>query len=158
MWRLHHRQVVRIPKERVALIFGADRNELRRAYAEAWHKHRAGRALNPLETQIAAIVGLHPEYESFVTGELDQDFMPEGGRTNPFLHMGLHLGLREQIATNRPAGIAAVFSALTEKIGDVHTTEHRMIDCLAEALWEAQRANRAPDEAKYLRHLRRLSA
>jgi hypothetical protein len=32
-----------------------------------------------------------------------------------------------------------------------------MIDCLAETLWEAQAANLAPDEARYLERLRRLA-
>jgi hypothetical protein len=31
-----------------------------------------------------------------------------------------------------------------------------MIECLAETLWEAQNAKRAPDEAVYLERLRRL--
>jgi hypothetical protein len=31
-----------------------------------------------------------------------------------------------------------------------------MVDALAETLWEAQRAGRAPDERAYLERLRRL--
>ena len=70
--------------------------------------------------------------------------------------MGLHLGIREQVATNRPAGIKAVFDQLASKIGDAHETEHRMIDCLAETLWQAQRDQRPPDEMHYLESLRKL--
>ena len=70
--------------------------------------------------------------------------------------MGLHLGIREQIATNRPAGIRAVFEKLAAKSGDPHAAEHRMIDCLAETLWEAQRAQRPPDERRYLESLQQL--
>jgi len=140
------------------MIFGSDRSELRKAYAEAWRKHRAGEPLAPLDAQIVAVVLLHPEYEMAVTGDLDQDFPGDGGRTNPFLHMGLHLGLREQIATNRPAGISAVFAALADRVGEAHTAEHHMIDCLAETLWEAQRRDRIPDEVHYLQRLRRLLA
>jgi len=70
--------------------------------------------------------------------------------------MGLHLGIREQVATDRPGGIAKIHRALTARHGDPHAAEHRMIDCLAETLWEAQSANRAPDEALYLERLRRL--
>ena len=148
--------MVRIPTERTALIFGSDRNELRRAYAVAWQKHQDGQPLSSLDAQIVAIIVLHPEYVTIVTGDLDQDFASEGSRTNPFLHMGLHLGLREQIATDRPAGIAAVFAALAARAVDEHIAEHRMIDCLAETLWEAQRSDRVPDEARYLQRLRRL--
>lgn len=139
------------------MIFGQDRDELRKMYADAWQKRCDGLPLSPLETQIADIVALHPEYHDAVTAEdLNRDFTPDGGETNPFLHMGLHLGIREQVATNRPQGIAAIHARLCEQTGDPHVAEHRMIDCLAETLWEAQGQNRAPDEQKYLERLRQL--
>ncbi len=138
------------------MIFGQDRNELRRMYADAWQKQVDGRVLSPLEAQIARVVQEHPEYQGAVTGDLDQDFAVEGGQTNPFLHMGLHLGIREQVATDRPAGIAAVFEALAARTSGAHEAEHRMIDCLAETLWESQRRNAPPDEAAYLERLRKL--
>jgi hypothetical protein len=70
--------------------------------------------------------------------------------------MGLHLGIREQVATDRPSGIAATFQALASRMRDPHEAEHLMIDCLAETLWESQRQNQPPDEAAYLERLRRL--
>jgi hypothetical protein len=139
------------------MIFGQDRRELRRMYAQAWQKHLQGEPLSPLEAQIAAVVTDHPEYHYAVTSaDLDRDFTPEGGRSNPFLHMGLHLGLREQVATDRPQGIAAIYRDVRARLGSEHEAEHRMIDCLAEALWEAQRQGQAPDEHRYLERLRRL--
>jgi hypothetical protein len=92
-----------------------------------------------------------------MSDELNKDYTPDAGKTNPFLHMGLHLGIREQIATNRPLGISSIYAALTAKIGDAHLAEHRMIDCLAETLWEAQGQNTAPDEQKYLDRLHHLT-
>ena len=138
------------------MIFGQDRNELRRMYASAWEKRRLDEELSPLEIQIAQVIEDHPEYHDAIKGDLDQEFSVEGGQTNPFLHMGLHLGIREQVATDRPAGIATVFSGLAAKIGDPHKAEHQMIDALAETLWEAQSQNRPPDEALYLLRLRQL--
>ena len=138
------------------MIFGQDRNELRRMYADAWQKRVNGEVLSPLEDQIARVVEEHPEYHAAVTGDLDRDFTVETGKTNPFLHMGLHLGIREQVATDRPSGIAATFQALANRMGDPHEAEHLMIDCLAETLWESQRQNQPPDEAAYLERLRRL--
>ena len=140
------------------MIFGQDRKQLRIMYAEAWRKQCERLPMSPLEAQIAAIVELHPEYHADVTSDdLDRDYTPDGGQTNPFLHMGLHLGIREQVATNRPPGIASILGALRVKLGDAHAAEHQMIDCLAETLWEAQNQNGAPDEAKYLERLRRLT-
>jgi len=139
------------------MIFGQDRNEIRKVYSDAWKKHGERLPMTPLELQIAAIIDLHPEYHDDVTtDDLDKDYTPDGGKTNPFLHMGLHLSVREQVATNRPPGVASALTSLTKKCGDTHDAEHQMIDCLAETLWEAQSQNCAPDEQKYLERLDRL--
>ncbi len=139
------------------MLFGTDRSELRQMYADAWRKFSAGEILNPLENQISAVIEEHPEYH-LILGHEDNDdsFSPEGGEANPFLHMGLHLALREQVSTDRPIGIANIQQKLAHKLGDRHAAEHVMFDALAETLWEAQRNNTAPDEQKYLERLRTL--
>lgn len=128
-------------------------------YLDAWRKFSARTPLQPLEAQLAAVVAEHPEYVPFLeSGEqaLNTDFTPEGGRENPFLHMGLHLAIREQVATDRPHGIADVHQKLAARLGDAHAAEHAMIEPLAQALWEAQRSRRMPDEQAYLERLRSL--
>jgi hypothetical protein len=139
------------------VIFGQDRGELRRMYGDAWRKRQAGALLSPLEAQIVQVIEDHPEYRNDVLDEeLERAYTPEEGGTNPFLHMGLHLALRDQVATDRPPGVRAVFAKLAARAGDRLEAEHRAIDCLAETLWEAQRANALPDEQAYLEKLRRL--
>jgi hypothetical protein len=136
------------------------RDGLRRMYVAAWRKHRESRPLEPLEDQIVRVLEDHTEYHAVVESgadALDLDFTPEGGQANPFLHMGLHLAIREQVVTNRPAGIAAVHASLTRRLADRHEAEHRMIECLGEALWRSQRSGLPPDEAAYLEALRRLA-
>ena len=136
-----------------------DRSSLRRMYFEAWRKHRESLPVEPVEDQIIRVVTLHPEYSQLLESgpaALDRDYTPEEGQTNPFLHMGLHLAIREQVATDRPAGIAAVYRALAARLGDVHDAEHAMIERLGEALWNAQRVGLPPDEARYLESLRKL--
>lgn len=140
------------------MIFGNDRNELRQMYRDAWQKARDGKPLSPLEAQIAGVIELHPEYQSIVLGDAtDKDFPPEGGQTNPFLHMGLHLALRDQLETDRPPGVRALHAQIAARSDDAHAVEHRMIECLAETLWEAQGKNTPPDEQAYLERLRRLA-
>jgi hypothetical protein len=136
----------------------AGRDELRRRYFVAWQRRLAGLPLEPLDAQIVQVIELHPEYHPLLAdaAALAQPFTVEQGLVNPFLHMGLHLAVREQLVTRRPAGIEAVHARLTRALGDVHEAEHRMIEVLAEALWEAQRAGRAPDEPAYLERLKRL--
>jgi hypothetical protein len=135
------------------------RDALRRHYTEAWRKRREALPMEPLEDQLATVVEEHPEYQAFLesgANALSRDFTAEGGQSNPFLHMGLHLAIREQVSTNRPAGIASIHSELSRRLGNAHEAEHRMIECLGEALWHSQRTGLPPDEAAYLESLRRL--
>ena len=140
------------------MIFSQSREELRTLYRTAWQKRTEGLPMSALENQIADVIALHPEYHRALSADaIDRDYRPEGGQSNPYLHMGLHLGLREQIATDRPTGIRGVFNELCAGGDDVHAVEHQMIDCLAETLWEAQRDGAAPDERRYLERLRQLA-
>lgn len=138
-------------------MFGNDRDSLRRYYQQCWHKKQHNQPMDALEQQIAQVIAEHPEYQSFINQErsVGRDFLPEMGETNPFLHLGLHLGLREQIATDRPTGIRAVYQKLLTT-RDFHTTEHEMMECLAESIWQAQRTNTVPDEQQYLQKLMSL--
>lgn len=138
-----------------------DRTSLRRSYVEAWRKRREALPLQPLEHQIADIIELHPEYQPVLEGAADaltRDYSPEAGQSNPFLHMGMHLAIRDQVSTNRPAGIAAIHASLAARLGSAHEAEHRMIECLGEALWRAQRSGLPPDEAAYLEALRQIAS
>lgn len=139
------------------MIFGQDRDEIRRMYVNAWRKRVNGEPMSALEQQIADVIGDHPEYQDLMQDDLvEADYTPEGGATNPFLHMGLHLAVREQVATDRPPGVATVYAALKARSGDAHEAEHKAIDCLAETLWEAQSRNTMPDEQAYLERLRKI--
>lgn len=138
-----------------------DRAALRRSYLVAWRKRLDGVPMEPLEHQLATVVEQHPEYQPVIEGTVDvleRDYTPEGGQSNPFLHMGLHVAIREQVATDRPAGIAAIHAQLSRGLGDAHEAEHRMIECLGKALWTSQRSGLPPDEAEYVEALRRLTA
>ena len=143
----------------MAVFAGQDRDQLRRMYLDTWRKFTQHVPLEPLEAQIAAVIAEHPEYVPWLeSGEeaLAAEFTPAGGRQNPFLHMGLHLAIREQVATNRPQGVASIHDTLSKRMGDAHAAEHAMLEPLAETLWEAQRNGRAPDEQVYLEKLRKL--
>ena len=140
-------------------MFGDNRIEIRRVFTEAWRKHRANAQTTPLESLISSIVQQHPEYHRLIENPdaaLDRDFLPEGGETNPFLHLGMHISLQEQIATNRPAGINTLYQRLTTAIGDAHEAEHQLMECLGRMLWEAQSAGKMPDELAYLECVKNL--
>ncbi|AKH19100.1 DUF1841 family protein [Sedimenticola thiotaurini] len=141
-------------------MFGNDRTQMRRYFTEAWRKASAGEELIPLERMIADVIQQHPEYHAMLETEesvLDKDFLPDLGETNPFLHMSMHISLQEQISTDRPNGIRPLYQQLVMRAGDSHEAEHRMMECLGQMLWEAQRQNRMPDEQAYLSCIRKLA-
>lgn len=139
-------------------MFTHDRQQLRQMYYNTWQKLQNKGSLEQLEKQIADVIIQHPEYHRIIENPdlSESDFPPEFGETNPFLHMGLHLAIREQIATDRPHGITLLFKQLTQKLGNPLIAEHQMMDYLVEALWQAQRNNTVPDENQYLKNLREL--
>jgi hypothetical protein len=132
---------------------GYTREQLRSSYAEAWRKHLARIPMTSLESIIADVIAHHPEYQSLVgdAGAVQAfESSAESAAENPFLHMGLHLAVREQLSIDRPPGVRQVRQALAARLGDEHDAEHVLMEALAETLWEAQRSGRPPDERRYL--------
>lgn len=142
----------------MSLFADQSRDALRATWREAWRKWRERLPMQALEHQIADVIAEHPEYHALLQGDADPPHNDSAGsgNENPFLHMGLHLALREQLATNRPAGIAAVRTRLANRLASAHAAEHCMIEVLAGVLWESQRRGSAPDDQAYLEQLRQL--
>ncbi len=141
-------------------IFGEDRrDEMRAFFVEAWRRRCGNLPAEPLQVLVADVIELHPEYHELLEdpdATLDRDWTPENGESNPFLHMGLHIAIREGTAADRPAGIRALRERLIALADDEHDADHGMMECLAETLWESQRAGLPPDEQGYLERVRRL--
>ena len=139
----------------VSLFAGQDRFALRKAWRSAWGRHLERLPLAPLQAHMVDVMALHPEYHAqLVEATGPAEDTDAAGRA--FLHLGLHLALREQLSTDRPKGIAGIHRRLIGRDQDRHAVEHRMIDVLERTLWEAQRAGRPPDEAGYFAALERL--
>lgn len=141
------------------MVFSNERQDLRKAYFDAWQKHLRGEKLLPLEKQIVNLILHHPEYqEIFAHPDKYQDysFTELNNEPNPFLHLGLHMTLLEQISTNRPKGITAIYRDIVETFGEPHHAEHHIIEILADTLWGAMQENKAPDEKAYIKQLKKL--
>lgn len=133
------------------MVYGDTIQDTRGLFFKAWDKYQRSQALEPLESQLIAVILQHPEYHAILEKQdADLSYHPELGATNPFLHMGLHLTIRDQITMDRPAGIKAVFQQLLKQQGDEHHVEHRLLEPLAHCLWTAQRQQQLPDEQAYL--------
>lgn len=139
-------------------MFTPSRDEARRFLIDAWAKYRAGAPLSGLEQKAAALIAMHPEYHRVLEEperHLAQDYGPEGGEVNPFLHLSLHLAVDEQIAIDQPPGLRAEYERLRAARGDEHAALHDVLECLGETLWQAQRLGAAPDADVYLDCLRK---
>jgi hypothetical protein len=141
-------------------MFNPSREDVRRFFCDAWRKHGEKAPLTPLEAIAVDWIGRHPEYHALLSdpeAALAAEFPPEAGRTNPFLHLGLHLSLVEQLQIDQPPGIRDAWQALLRATGDEHEAAHRAIDALAETIWEAQRDRTPPSNERYLARLRRAA-
>jgi hypothetical protein len=134
------------------------REQLRQTYGHAWRKLLAHSPLTPLEAMITDVIAAHPEYQALVSdSEAAMAFEPDtqGGVENPFLHMGLHLAVRDQLSIDRPPGVRELHRLLHTRYGDLHRAEHALMEALGETLRLAQRSGMPPDEEHYLARARR---
>lgn len=141
------------------MFYGDKVQDTRQLFFLSWQKYCQKQSLEPLEQQIVDVIKDHPEYHSLLenpAGANDKAYFPELGQTNPFLHLGLHLAIRDQLSTDRPVGVIQTYKKLVQKYKDSLEVEHLMMDCFAECLWLAQRNNQLPDEKKYLASLNAL--
>jgi hypothetical protein len=139
-------------------MFNPSRSQAREFLFDLWQKHQAGAALTPLESMAIAIVLEHPEYHAYLGDReryLERDWRPEGGETNPFLHLQMHLAIEEQLSIDQPTGIRNAVEALARKHDSMHDARHDVMDCLAEAIWNAQRHGVGFDNASYMDCIRR---
>jgi len=134
------------------MLFNPSRDEARNFLFESWRKHRGGELLTPLEDLAAQLIAKHPEFFAVLEDPQqyqEKDYLPEQGAANPFLHLMMHLTIEEQISIDQPPGIRAHFSRLTHRLESEHDAQHRMMECLGEVIWQAQRSGTQPDAAIY---------
>ncbi len=142
------------------MFVSQDRTQTREVFFRAWRAHRAGQPLAGVEQLIVQVALRHPEYHALLDRPehaRDRDYALESGQTNPFLHLGLHIAIEEQLSLDQPRGIRGYYQKLLQQLPDEHAVQHRMMECLGEMLWRAQRDATAPEESDYLACLRRLT-
>jgi hypothetical protein len=141
-------------------MFNPSREQVRRFFCDAWKKHLERLPLVGAEVTAADIAARHPEYHALLTdseGALEKEWTPEGGQTNPFLHLSLHLAIHEQVTIDQPPGIRAAFDLLRRKM-DPHDAEHVLLECLGETIWRAQREGGQMDALAYVDAVRRKAS
>ena len=139
------------------MLFDPSREQVRNFFCESWRKHRERLVLEGAEATAADLIAEHPEYHALLEkpeAAIEQEFTPEGGQMNPFLHLSLHLAIAEQISIDQPRGIKAAYFALRQKM-EVHNVEHAIMECLGETIWRSQRDKAPLDGEAYLECIRK---
>ena len=137
-------------------MFNPSREQVRQFFTEAWHKHKTAGILTPLETMAVDWARQHPEYHADLENPeaLEADYTVEEGKTNPFLHLSMHLAISEQLSIDQPPGIKAAYQQLIAT-RDPHEAAHEIMECLGEVVWEVQRLGKPFSNDTYLDLIRR---
>ncbi len=137
-------------------MFNPSRDQVRQFFADAWRKHRQEEILSPLEAIALDWILEHPEYHQDLesTEAATADYTVEAGRTNPFLHLSMHLAIAEQLSIDQPPGIRDAYQRLSART-DPHHAAHEIMECLGQVVWEAQRNGTPLNSDTYLDLVRR---
>jgi hypothetical protein len=133
-------------------------HDVRAFFCEAWRKERAALPLTPIEALAADWIAQHAEYHADLADASAAQaavYEVDAGRTNPFLHLSMHLSITEQVAIDQPHGIKQAFELLSRRLGSAHEAHHEMMECLGEMIWASQRSSLPPDGERYLDCVRR---
>ena len=134
-------------------MFSPSQADVRQFFCTIYAKAQAGQALEAIETIASLWIDEHPEYHAEladVDAALGSMQDAEVGRTNPFLHLSMHLSISEQCSIDQPRGIRQAVELLTHRRDSLHLAHHEVMDCLGQMIWESQRAGRPPDGASYI--------
>jgi hypothetical protein len=134
-------------------MFEPSQADVRRFFCSVYAKWRDGQPMDALETLASQWVAEHPEYHadfSDVDAALERMYEVKDGKTNPFLHLSMHLSVSEQCSIDQPRGIRQAVELLTVKRDSLHDAHHETMDALGQMIWESQRSGRPPDGHAYI--------
>jgi len=138
-------------------MFQPNQQDVRRFFCEAAAKQRAGTPMSPMEALAASWIAEHPEYDgdlADVEAALAAVYTVEDGRTNPFLHLSMHLSITEQVSIDQPRGIRAAVELLANRRQSLHEAHHEAMEALGEMVWESQRMGKPFDGERYIDRIR----
>jgi Domain of unknown function (DUF1841) len=139
-------------------MFTPSQADVRRFFCAVHAKAQALQSMDALETIAGMWINEHPEYHADladVDTALATMYDVEGGKTNPFLHLSMHLSISEQCSIDQPHGIRQAVELLTAKKDSLHDAHHDTMDCLGQMVWESQRAGKPPDGNAYIECVQR---
>ena len=134
-------------------MFSPSQADVRRFFCSVYAKAQAGQALEAIEIIASQWIDEHPEYHAELAdadAAVARVYAENAARTNPFLHLSMHLSVSEQSSIDQPRGIRQAVELLAKRRGSLHDAHHEVMDALGQMLWESQRAGRPPDGDAYI--------
>ena len=134
-------------------MFYPSQDDVRRFFCAAFAKAQANSGQDALETIANQWMSEHSEYHADLQdadAAVARVYDGGDGKTNPFLHLSMHLSITEQCSIDQPKGIRQAVELLTARRGDLHLAHHEVMEELGTMLWEAQRNNQSPDGQAYI--------
>ncbi|MBA4328264.1 MAG: DUF1841 domain-containing protein, partial [Polaromonas sp.] len=116
-------------------MFTPSQADVRRFFCSVYAKTLAGQPLEAIETIASLWLEEHPEYHPDLAdtdAALAKIYEVEGGKTNPFLHLSMHLSISEQCSIDQPRGIRQAVELLAARRNSLHDAHHEAMDCLGQ--------------------------
>jgi hypothetical protein len=142
-------------------MFQPSQHDVRKFFCDLQRKLSAGLPLTSMEALAAPWIDEHPEYcddLADVDAALAASYGVEEGRSNPFLHLAMHLSITEQCGIDQPTGIRQAVALLAARRNSLHAAHHEVMECLGEMIWASQRSGLPPDGQTYIDAVRRRAS
>lgn len=142
-------------------MFNPSQSDVRRFFCSVYAKWLVKDSMDGIETIAALWIAEHPEYHNdFRNADeaVERNYNMDAGRTNPFLHLSMHLSISEQCSIDQPRGIQAAVEMLTSKQGSLHEAHHVAMEALGEMMWQASRSGKPPDGEAYIERIKKAAS
>jgi Domain of unknown function (DUF1841) len=142
-------------------MFNPSQSDVRRFFCAVYSKWLMKETMDGIETIAALWIAEHPEYHADLSdpeAAVARDYTVSSGRTNPFLHLSMHLSISEQCSIDQPRGIQVAVETLTSKLDSLHDAHHVAMEALGNMMWESQRSGKAPDGEAYIESIKKAAS
>jgi len=141
-------------------MFQPSQADVRKFFCAVFAKWHTAQPMDALETLASQWIAEHPEYHADFANEaaaLEKMYDVEDGKTNPFLHLSMHLSVSEQCSIDQPRGIRQAVELLAARRDSLHDAHHETMEALGKMIWESQRSGRPPDGQAYIDAVQRCA-
>ncbi len=143
------------------MLYQPTQADVRRFFCSVYAKAVNNDALEAIETIASLWIDEHSEYHAYLQDadaavkSISHVISSDDGKTNPFLHLSMHLTITEQCSIDQPRGIRQAVELLTARLDSLHDAHHVVMECLGQMIWDAQQNKQAPDGQAYVEAVQR---